>query len=509
MVEITLQNKSWFYDPESPLGETGGFGRVFLGRSTDSEEVAIKELLIEAQQGAHREMRMADFLADAQYDHVIPIYDSGFDEQSGRYFVVMAKADRSLQDELETSGVLDDRACGEILLQIARGLAEVARITHRDLKPANVLWHEARWKIADFGIARFVEESTSSQTLKEFLTPEYAAPEQWRGERADTRTDIYSLGCIGFASLLGHPPFEGPEAEDFRRQHLEVCPPSLEGHDTQLRTLLATMVRKETNARPGIERVIRQLEKLAVQGIRIKPARELDALRDAGAQDAEKAAKEEASASAWKQEGQRRARMAKQAAEVFDDVMRRLFKQIREDAPTASSDSSLPYDGEKGHIWKHVRLAEGVLTVRTDPHRRPFSPGCFGRSGWDVILGGRIEVVQLTPRYEWSASLWYTNLRSQVNHRWFEVSYYQNLAHKRSPRFEPHALTPGEADAAAASSMDSHDIAFGPRPVDDEDAEDFVSRWAERLGLAAQGKLTSPRFLPLECHAPSLAQRQW
>jgi serine/threonine-protein kinase len=53
-----------------------------------------------------------------------------------------------------------------VLLQIASGLSEVEDIVHRDLKPANILRHEGVWKIADFGIAKFVEETTSVETLK-------------------------------------------------------------------------------------------------------------------------------------------------------------------------------------------------------------------------------------------------------------------------------------------------------------------------------------------------------
>jgi len=74
-----------------------------------------------------------------------------------------------------------------------------------DLKPDNILYHDGKWKIADFGIARFVEEATASNTLKEFLSPWYAAPEQWRLERATHGTDVYALGCIAFCLLTGKP----------------------------------------------------------------------------------------------------------------------------------------------------------------------------------------------------------------------------------------------------------------------------------------------------------------
>jgi len=70
------------------------------------------------------------------------------------------------------------------LIQIVTGLQEIGQLVHRDLKSANILFHQGSWKIADFGIARFVEESTSANTVKGFLSPQFPAPEQWSGEHA-------------------------------------------------------------------------------------------------------------------------------------------------------------------------------------------------------------------------------------------------------------------------------------------------------------------------------------
>ncbi|MBW0150742.1 MAG: protein kinase [Phenylobacterium sp.] len=67
---------------------------------------------------------------------------------------------------------------------------------HRDLKPGAVLWHEERRKIADFGIAKFVGDATSLERHRTSLTPVYAAPEQWRGERTKNAADVHALGCI-------------------------------------------------------------------------------------------------------------------------------------------------------------------------------------------------------------------------------------------------------------------------------------------------------------------------
>ena len=164
MIEIRLTESTWLYDPDQPLDKGGGFGEVFLGEGIHGEPVAIKRLYIDAKAAAKRELRIADILKQSSHANVIPILDSGLDEIGSRYFLVMPVAERSLHHELEQKGPLEFREAANVLLAIANGLMEVREITHRDLKPANVLFHDGAWKIADFGIARLVEDTTSLNT---------------------------------------------------------------------------------------------------------------------------------------------------------------------------------------------------------------------------------------------------------------------------------------------------------------------------------------------------------
>ena len=260
---VRLPNGIWHYDPDQPLGKPGGFGAVFVGRGEDGEEVAVKRLHLRASDAAHRELRIAEELSERELSHVVPILDAGQDAESDTYYVVMKRADRSLQDAIDTGDIEGEIEAAAIMADIARGLQEVPDIVHRDLKPANILFHEGKWKIADFGIARFVEAATSSKTLKGALSPQYAAPEQWRGERATGATDIYALGCIGYALLTGGPPFQGPTLEDFKDQHFHQSPPPLEEISSRLQTLLLMMLRKGPVSRPSVERVFQQLASLA------------------------------------------------------------------------------------------------------------------------------------------------------------------------------------------------------------------------------------------------------
>ena len=220
MTEIKLSKGVWEYDETKPLGRPGGFGQVFRGCSKDFPEVAIKRLHLAASSVAHRELEIAESLIGRLSDHVIRFLDVGEDADSGSYFIVMAKAEYSLEDEIDRAVKFDAPAAAAILLQAAVGLQEAGDVVHRDLKPGNLLFHDGKWKVADFGIARFVEEVTASNTLKRYLSEDCAAPEQWRFERATSATDIYALGCIGYWLLNGTPPFvTNPQAE---HQHTPV-----------------------------------------------------------------------------------------------------------------------------------------------------------------------------------------------------------------------------------------------------------------------------------------------
>src|SRR3989338_6870953 len=152
MKTIKLPTGTFEYDPAKPLGRPGGFGQVFAGRTASGDEVAIKKLHVSAADAAHRELRIADELKGRSFDHVIPYIDSGEDADSGDYFVVMVKAEKSRQTAIDRDGPLDTNEAVSVLLQITTGLIEVDELVHRDLKPDNILLHDGKWKIADFGI---------------------------------------------------------------------------------------------------------------------------------------------------------------------------------------------------------------------------------------------------------------------------------------------------------------------------------------------------------------------
>jgi eukaryotic-like serine/threonine-protein kinase len=139
---------------------------------------------------------------------------------------------RTLDAQLRAGGRLaPDRA-----LEITDGILDALDyshrhgIVHRDIKPSNVMVTGAGdVKVMDFGIARSMggSQSTITQTAEVVGTAQYMSPEQARGERADARNDLYSVGCLLYELLTGRPPFTGGSAVAIAYQHVRQhrCPP--------------------------------------------------------------------------------------------------------------------------------------------------------------------------------------------------------------------------------------------------------------------------------------------
>jgi len=169
-------------------------------------------------------------------------------------------------------GPLDLRLALNFAIDICRGLIHADQkkpgIVHRDLKPENILVAEGRIaQITDWGLAKIVQEAEleitttrSEPSRRQSLlgadgivgTPPYMAPEQWRGEELDGRTDIYAIGCILYEMLMGRPPFFAATFDGLRRQHLEAAIPSLTIGDVvpaALQNLLFRCLAKKRNER--------------------------------------------------------------------------------------------------------------------------------------------------------------------------------------------------------------------------------------------------------------------
>jgi len=474
MNQIKLPKGKWFYDPEKPLGPEGGFGIVFEGQSPKGESLAVKRLKMEANEAAHRELRIAQELSRQDFKNIIPCFDAGQDAESDQYFVVMAKAERSLQDEINAGKKFSAEETANIILQIVDGLLEVPDIVHRDLKPGNVLFHDGKWKIADFGIAKFVEESTSLKTLKGCLSPPFAAPEQWKNEKSSQATDVYALGCICHYLLAGKPPFAGPQREDYQRQHLSVEPPKLDNHAPFLRSLVSMLMRKSPESRPLLKRV----RKLISEGLATskESVQEFDALASINAKLEEKHSQEEAEREANRLKKQKRDEIAKEALQNLRAIYEQLLARITRAAPKASRSGN------------NITLGDGWLELKiTTTNSFPWDR--FKHSGWDVIAVAQIGVSQMTRKAGISSSLFYAKRRGDEEYRWWEVGF--NFGMFVGKRFTNHIAMDNfeHVDIALSQIMGQYADEYGPTAIDDENAETFCLRWANLLAQASEGRL--------------------
>jgi len=478
MQKIRLTKGVWKYNPHEPLGPEGGFGIVFAGESAEHGPIAVKRLKVTASEAAHRELRIADDLAGRELHHVVPVLDSGQDAESEAYFVVMARAERSLQSLLDEGNVLDETEAGRVLLDVVSGLEEVGDIVHRDLKPGNVLLHDGVWKVADFGIAKFVEESTSVRTLKECLTPHYAAPEQWRLESPSSATDLYALGCIGYAILTGRPPFHTAGLDEIREAHLHASPPPLDVSNPQLRSLLSMLLRKNADARPSRTR-IKSLLAQATQTHARTLGGGIAELAQAGAHAAVSAATDEAERELVRDSLMVRQDLASEGVSILRQIIEHVLATIMDALPNGSRVGATAVQVGNGRLSFTLGRASPVIDA-----------GMFAESGWDVVTGAKAAISQSKPQYEWSSSLWYARRDRGDGYRWWEVAYQAHALAASRPKFEPFALDPGrDADQAMATILHSVDVAFDPRAIDDEHLDEACERWAGLLAKAVRGEL--------------------
>lgn len=421
----------------------------------------------------------------------MPVLDSGEDASSGDYFIVMARADESLQDYVEARGAMSVERAAAILIDVANGVIEVGDLVHRDLKPQNILSHNGAWKIADFGIARFVEESTSIHTLKEYLSPHYAAPEQWRQEHATKATDVYALGCVAFCLVAGHPPFTSNPSDE--HQHASV--PQLPSTDPRFRSLVGMMLRKLPESRPSIERIRQLLEQINRAPI-ITAGTAVAELAKVGADVAEAQSREQAQLEEWRRTKQTRDSQAQEARERLDTIRENLWKAISDAAPAAQiksqDETSIEYQLGEATLWMQVSGPQHAIQF-----------GAFRRSGWDVITHSQLNVEQTKSALVWGASLWFARLPNTTDYRWYEVSC---ASVGISGGMMPWAETDIKAadEAIANTVLSGKIVVFGPAAIDDEDEPRFHERWMWLLAKAASGKLNYLETAPIRQWPPSL-----
>jgi tetratricopeptide (TPR) repeat protein len=214
------------------LGQ-GGMGRVYKARDFElGDMVAIKILSSAPDDGsvdAERLLREVQICRKITHPNVVRVFDLGRHE--GAIFIIMELLEgQVLVDLIDPARRPPIPRVKSILVEIASGLQEAHAlgVVHRDLKPENVILTATRLKILDFGIARMTGfDKRLTQVGFALGSPLYMSPEQIQGITLDNRSDLYSLGVLAFALLVGHEPFDGANSTAIAIQHLQQPPPDL------------------------------------------------------------------------------------------------------------------------------------------------------------------------------------------------------------------------------------------------------------------------------------------
>jgi len=223
------------YRIERKLGE-GGMGAVYLAKHVILEKIVALKILHDEY--ARRRELVERFLHEAKaasrirHEHVIDITDFGETQNKNVFFAMEYLDGHDLASELDR-GQLGWPRIKSIALQLCAALqaAHEAGVIHRDLKPENIylierLGNPDYVKVLDFGVAKLTEiedggkERRLTRTGMVFGTPEYMSPEQARGEKPDTRVDVYASGCILFEMVTGDVPFRADNFMGVLTKHL-------------------------------------------------------------------------------------------------------------------------------------------------------------------------------------------------------------------------------------------------------------------------------------------------
>jgi serine/threonine protein kinase len=240
------------YELDCEIGR-GGMGVVYRAKDRGLKRlVAIKLLppeLAFRSDIKSRFLREAETAAQLSHPNIVPIYS--VHEQNGLVFFVMAYiSGDNLAKRLHERGVLTTDETRKIMREVGDALAYAHErgVVHRDIKPDNILLDAVtgRPMVTDFGIARAMDSSGDSRLTATGMaigTPAYMSPEQAAGDREiDGRSDLYSLGVLGYQMLTGEPPFTAGSTPAMLVKHISEMPIPVQQRRSDVPTDLARTV---------------------------------------------------------------------------------------------------------------------------------------------------------------------------------------------------------------------------------------------------------------------------
>ena len=273
---------------------SGGMGEVWRGVDEHLDRpVAVKVLRthLADPELAGRFRREAKIAARLQHPGITVVHDVGSD--NGQLFIVM-----ELLHGRDLAAMLAEAPTGlpidtvvPLAIQAAGALraAHAGHVVHRDLKPANLFVLDGGLlKICDFGIAWAVDSATHLTATGQVIgTPAYMSPEQCQGQQVDERSDLYSLGCVLYALLIGQPPFAEGQQLAIMLQHLNAAPAAPRtirpNVPPELDHLVLELLAKNPARRPDEGRVIAALQALCyTPTVKVEPTAQASTRLDLG-----------------------------------------------------------------------------------------------------------------------------------------------------------------------------------------------------------------------------------
>ena len=264
-------------DGRYQLGTTiaeGSMGCVYrASRTREGRRLAIKIMaseLVADDTFRARFLREAEVLSRLQHERIVSILDFGVSEDGLHYLVMDEVEGSSLAQQM--GAPMDAERVARLLIQVARGLAHAHErgVVHRDLKPDNIMLGPAGdddVRLVDFGIAILSDAPAGEERLTArglaIGTPEYMAPEHLTSNPTDERSDLFSLGIIGYELLCGVHPFEGSRMRIAHQMVALDAPPCSErvpglAIDGDLESIVRSLLARDPASRPQSARELRE-----------------------------------------------------------------------------------------------------------------------------------------------------------------------------------------------------------------------------------------------------------
>lgn len=277
------------YKVINQLGK-GGMGFVYLVEEISSgRKFALKTISSEKSERAFKRFQLeARATSLLKHPNIVQIEDFGWIGDDHPFFVMEYSPGQTLSEAIKAKGPFEEKNAIDLFIVICNALAyaHCQSIVHRDIKPSNIMLsnekgRELEIKVLDFGIAKVFRDETAFNTLTRtgeiFGSPFYMSPEQCLGREIDLRSDIYSLGCVFFEMLTGHPPFLSDNALTTMLKHQTEAPISLseatlgKKFTSGVEHIVATMLAKNPNDRyPNLLQAVDDLRTLQ-RGSQLKP----------------------------------------------------------------------------------------------------------------------------------------------------------------------------------------------------------------------------------------------